>query len=450
MLKPQTFPDLPKLLKLPKILNVPPKILPFILKFAKYNYHLIEGGRGGGKSHSVARFLLYLCEKRKVRICCGRETQKSIDESVKEIFESVIRKYNLDFEIKDKRIIHRKTKSEIFFHGFREQGRVNIKGLEGIDILWIDEAQAITKATLDYIIPTIRKINSRVIFTMNRFVRNDPVYKFCIGREDTLHININYYDNPFLSEKQRKEAEICKSKNIAEYEHIWLGLPLSQASDFLIPSNKIDEAKNIVFNSENHPANSVLAVDLSASGGDLCVAKLLKQQSLSGWLEAQTVTWSQPDTDITKGKILNLYSMYQPKILIVDADGLGYPIFVSLKKTVENTVGFRGAGTARNLSAGNQRADGYIAVKDFIENGWLKLTCDNSARQLEYIKRVYKPSGLTFIQDKKDLRKEQGESPDFADALMMGVYAIVYHSHLFSSSQNQIRKQIVTDFDPFN
>lgn len=441
-------------IQLPKILNVPKKLYPFIFDFDKYNYHLLEGGRGGGKSHSVARFLLYLSEQRHLKICCGREIQKSIDDSVKTVFENLINEYNLNFIIKNDKIIHRKTGSVIIFKGFREQGRVNIKGLEGIDVLWIDEAQAITKPTLDYIIPTIRKVNSRIIFTMNRFVRNDAVYKFCVGRPDTLHITVLYFDNQFLSEKQRREAEILKSKNFAEYEHIWLGKPLAQASDYLIPALKIDEAKNIVFNSENHPHNKVMSVDLSASGGDLCVAKLFTQESLTGWLEAQTVTWSQPDTDITKGKIINLYGLWQPDILILDADGLGYPIYVSVKKSIKDAIGFRGAGTSKNLSCGNQRADGYVATKDFIENGWLKLTCENATRQLEYLKRVYKPSGLIFIQDKKDIRKEQSESPDFADAVMMAVYAIVYYSHLFQMKNNQNSNndysQIKNDFNPFD
>lgn len=441
-------------LQLPKILDIPKKLLPFLFNFCDFNYHLLEGGRGGGKSHSVARVLLYICEQRKVRICCGRETQNSINESVKTLFDDVIEKYNLNFETTKDKIIHRITGSEIFFKGFREQGRVNIKGLEGIDILWIDEAQAITKPTLDYIIPTVRKENSRVIFTMNRFVRNDPAYKFCVGRPDTQHIQILYFDNPYLSQKQYQEAELLKQKNYGEYEHIWLGKPLAQASDYLIPSAKIDECKNIVFNKETHPDNKVMSVDLSASGGDLCVAKLLTQQSLTGWLEEKTVTWSEPDTDITKGKIVNLYGKWQPDILIIDADGLGYPIYVSVKKSIPDAIGFRGAGAAKQLSTGNQRADGYIAAKDFIENGWIKLTCENAMRQFEYIKRVYKPNGLIYIQDKKDIRKEQSESPDFSDTTMMGIYAIVYHSHLFTKKY-QTRmginnsQTIKTDFNPF-
>lgn len=442
-------------IQLPEILNLPEKLLPFILNFDKYNYHLQEGGRGGGKSHGVGRFLAYLGEQRCVRICCGRETQNSIDESVKQIFVDIITKYNLNYDILKDRIIHKKTGSTIFFKGFREQGRVNIKGLEGIDILWIDEAQAITKPTLDFIIPTIRKINSRVIFTMNRQTRFDPVYNFCVGRPDTLHININYYDNPFLSQKQLEEAQICKNKNYAEYEHIWLGKPLAQANDYLISSIKIDEAKNLQFQNEIHSGGKVMAVDLSASGADLCVAKLVAQKSITQWMEEKTITWSNADTDVTKGKIISIYSIWQPDILIIDADGLGYPIWVSVKKVIENAIGFRGAGKPKFKGSGNQRADGYTALKDFIENGWIKLTCENAARQLEYIKRVYKPSGLTYIQDKKEIRKEQAESPDFADTLMMAIYAINFYSDLFikdtdrNTNDNQRKNAVKSDFDPF-
>ena len=435
----------------PAMLQCPPKLYPVITEFNKYLYFLLEGGRGSGKTQVIARWILYIGEKRKIKVCCGREIQKSIENSVKSVFDGLVNKNNLDWKISDKELVHRKTGSRIFFQGFREQGSVSIKGLDDVDILWIDEAQAITKPTLDIVVPTIiRKTNAKIIFTMNRFVRNDAVYKFCVGREDCLHININYFDNPFLNEAMKHEAEVQKAKNIKDYEHIWLGYPLAQASDYLLSSDKVQHAVDIVFNKENHPENKVMAVDLSASGGDLCVAKLLEQKTMTSWEETQTVTWAEPDTDITKGKIVNFYSIWKPDILIIDADGLGYPIWVSVKKSIDDAIGFRGAGSAKNLACGNARADGYIAVKEFIDNGWLKLRCENTIRQLEYIKRDFKPNGLNFIQNKKEIRKEQAESPDFADTLMMAIYAITYHSHLFTAKmQKSSSSYINSDFNPF-
>lgn len=435
-------------LVIPEILNFPPKLFPFATGLCNYSYHLIEGGRGSAKTQSVGRFILYVCEKRRVRVCCGREFQSSIDESVKTVLVDLIKKYKLDFEVWDRKIVHRKTGSTIFFKGFREAGRVSIKGLEGVDILWIDESQSITKATLDIIVPTIRRNGSVIIFTMNRYTRSDPVYKFCAGRPDCLHIKINYDDNPHCPQRLINEAQILKGKNIKEYRHIWGGEPLDQTNDFLIAPSKIEAAQNLILKADTLlKHNRVMSVDLSGCGGDLNVAKLLEQKTRTAWEEEITQSWSEPDTDITRGKIINLYSLWQPDILILDADGMGYPIFVTIKKSVTNCIGFRGAGKAKLNYSGNQRADGYLTLKDFIENGWLKLNCENSSRQLELMKLIHKP-GYLLMQNKKEMREELGESPDFADSLMMGIYAINFYAHLFNYSNESIH--IESDFDPIN
>lgn len=426
-------------------------MLPMITEFNNYTYFLGEGGRGSSKTQSTARFLLFLADKYNIKICCGREIQNTINESVKQVFETLINEFNLNFQIKDKEIVSNSTGSTITFKGFREQGKVNIKGLADIDILWIDEAEAITKPTLDVIVPTIvRKKHAKIFFTMNRFVRNDAVYLFCAGRDDCLHITINYFDNPFLTEQMHKEAEICKQKNIKDYNHIWLGLPLDQANDYLVSASILDMSKNLQFNKETFTPNSVMAVDLAASGGDLCVAKLFTQKSISGWEETNTETWATADTDITKGKIINLYGRWKPSILIIDADGLGYPIWCSVKKLIPDAIGFRGNGKAKNPSCKNARADGYLGVKSFLESYWLKLTCSNAIRQLEYMKVVYQPNGLTKIMDKKEIRKEQGESPDYADTVMMAIYATIYYPHLLAQAINSMGSQPLQNNDEDN
>ena len=236
-----------KYLNLPEILNIPPKLFPFILNFNNFNYFLLEGGRASGKTQSVARFLLYIMEMRHVRVCCGREIQNSINDSTRAVFVDLIEKYNLSYQIKRDNLVHNNTNSRIFFKGFRQQGSVNIKGLEGVDILWIDEAQAITKTTLDVIVPTIRKKNSVIIFTMNRYTRFDAVFNFCAKRADCLHINICYFDNPYVDKKILEEAQISKKTNLNDYNHIWLGYPLSNNNEYLIQSKYLDNSINLEY-----------------------------------------------------------------------------------------------------------------------------------------------------------------------------------------------------------
>ena len=48
-------------------------------------YKVMHGGRGGGKSWSVAGVLLVLAAARPTRILCAREIQKSIKQSVHQL-----------------------------------------------------------------------------------------------------------------------------------------------------------------------------------------------------------------------------------------------------------------------------------------------------------------------------------------------------------------------------
>jgi len=438
------------MLEVPEILDFPDKLIPLITEINDHDYFLIEGGRGGGKSQSVARLILWICEQRTVRVCCGRETQNTIEDSVYKILADVIAEYSLDFSVLKNKIIHNKTGSEIIFRGFKEQGRVNIKGLEGIDILWIDEAEAITKATLDIIVPTIRKKNAIVYFTMNRFIRKDAVFIEFAADPDCKHIKINYYDNKHCPQNLIDKALKCKTRNPIDYDHIWEGNPLDQASDYLVSSNKLDSAAKLLnIPKEQYNKIKCMAVDLSGNGGDLCVATLVESVSGVHFKTSRRETWNDPDTDNTKGKIINLFSMWQPNILLLDADGLGYPIYVSVKKAIKNAIAFHGSGKSNRQNAFNQRADGYLTLKDFIDNGWLEIPQEDTRNQIEFIKKEYNPNGTIKIQKKADMKEELGESPDLADSLMMCAYGLNYFSYMANMNDEDEQVIMDTSYDPF-
>lgn len=438
------------MIQIPEMLKFPDKLMPVLRHINDYKYFLIEGGRGSAKSHSTARLILWICEQKKVRVVCGREIQNKISQSVHALLGDLVVNYNLDFTVKEKEIRHNRTGSTIIFMGFREQGKVNIKGLEGVDILWIDEAESITKPTLDTIIPTIRKKNAICFYTMNRFVRNDAVYVEFVTDPDCLHIHINYYDNPYCTEDERKKAEKSKNRNYADYRHIWLGEPLDQTQDYLFNSAKLQKATEIEANNHNFHSISVMSVDLAA-GGDLNVAKFIKGIDITRFSEVQTEAWSEPDTDITIGKIIALKARWQPDLIVVDGGGLGLPMYNTLSKSIEDLIKFDGAGKSRRENAYNQRADGYLCLKDFIDSEYLRINDKDAIAQLEYIKMIYQRNGQILIQDKKEMRKEQGESPDNADSLMMAIYALTYYSHLAAkSSGNNATVMMDDSYDPFD
>ena len=81
-------------IRLPQILNIPPKLYPLIFDFNKFRLFLIEGGRGSGKTHSIGRFILFLCEQRKIKVCAGRVIKDSVKDSVHALFAGLIEFYN--------------------------------------------------------------------------------------------------------------------------------------------------------------------------------------------------------------------------------------------------------------------------------------------------------------------------------------------------------------------
>lgn len=413
------------MIELPKILNLPPKLLPFLLNIGKYRYYLADGGRGSGKSQAFARIILYICEKRKVRVCCGRETQNSIEESVYRLLVDLIKAFGLNFTILSNKIIHNQTKSEIIFKGFRENGVENTKGMEGFDIVWVDEAQTLTKRTIDVVIPTIRKPKSVVWFSMNRFVRNDPVFEFCKSRPNCLCVHIDYFENPFCTQELIDEANICKALNEKDYRHIWLGEPMDQASDYLFNTAKLEKMPHIIPFGDMFIPQRVMGIDFAAQGNDLSVATVLDRAGQTHWKVIAQEAWSEPDSMVSTGKIVNLIGQYHPTAAALDVGGMGYVVFNRLQELGIRINPFNGAeqdGVPPEY--GNTRAWAYYTLNEYINNEWIIMNSPETQKELEEIRFKYKSNGERLIMSKDDMRKQGIHSPDRADSLMMAVFCI--------------------------
>jgi len=204
-------------------LKIPDKLLP--LYNAKDRFIDIYGGRGSAKSWTVADFLLIKGVKNRKRILNTREIQKSIKDSVHKLFCDRIRALGLEsfFDITD-RAIKGQNGTELLFHGLKHNPDI-IKSMEGIDYAWCEEAQSLSRKSLEILTPTIRKPNSQIIFTYNPTNDYDPVHKdyTLADRDDCLKININYSDNPFFPEVLKKELEYDKKTDHDKYLHKWEG-----------------------------------------------------------------------------------------------------------------------------------------------------------------------------------------------------------------------------------
>ncbi len=192
----------------------------------------IYGGRFSLKSHTVARFLLIRARQSKTRVACFREFQNSIAESSHQLLADLIRQYHLvDFEVTDNSIVNKINGSDFLFKGLWHNEQ-SIKSIEGIDIAWVEEAQTVSKPSLEVLTPTVRKAGSQIIYTYNRLAEDDPVHVRLIveGRPNTLVINVNYdiaLKYGWMPDSVRLEMEDDKARRPALYKHKWLGEPNS-------------------------------------------------------------------------------------------------------------------------------------------------------------------------------------------------------------------------------
>ena len=170
--------------------------------------------------------------QQKTRVACFREFQSSIAESSHQLLKDLIAQYELtDFEVTDNSIVNTINGSDFLFKGLYNNEQ-SIKSIEGIDIAWVEEAQAVSKSSIDVLTPTVRKEGSQIVYTYNRLLDEDAVHTRLVieGRPNTLVINVNYdiaIKHNMMPQGILQEIEDDKLHRPALYKHKWLGEPNS-------------------------------------------------------------------------------------------------------------------------------------------------------------------------------------------------------------------------------
>jgi phage terminase large subunit len=194
--------------------------------FTPSRFKAVWGGRGGSKSRSVVQALILKAVQGPERVLCAREVQKSIKDSSKRLLDDEIARMDVGafFESTESEI-RGKNGSLFIFAGLRGNATA-IKSLEGVTIAWVDEAQSISQASLDTLIPTIRAPGSEVWLTWNPLKQEDPVDAMFRGDEPppgSMVIEVQHDDNPWFPDELRVQMEWQRTKDYDKYLHIWRG-----------------------------------------------------------------------------------------------------------------------------------------------------------------------------------------------------------------------------------
>lgn len=221
--------------------------LPLLTQRGRYKVYY--GGRGAGKSLSIAKTLIWLAARTKIRILCTREIQHTIKESVHASLKKCIEEmgYSDLFTITHEGI-RSSAGAEFIFMGLRSHS-TEIKSLHAIDICWVEEAQAVSEDSWDNLTNTIRKISATDVDTQiwvsfNPFKEDQHTYKLFIKGKESIERNypgsyvklVNWDRNPWFVncglEIERQAAlarieeavdEAGKSEAYLRVLHIWEG-----------------------------------------------------------------------------------------------------------------------------------------------------------------------------------------------------------------------------------
>lgn len=208
-----------------------PRKLGFLLEM--HPYKVAWGGRGSLKSWSFARALLTLGVAQPLRILCARERQKSLSESVHQLLRDQIKEleYGDLYDVTENAIRGARQDSLFRFTGLSDQTAESLKSYEGFDILWLEEAQAISRRSFQIALPTIfRTKNAEVWASFNPNMDTDEAWdRFVVNTPPgAMVVEMNWRDAVacgwWTPEMERlRQWDLVHSKD--EYQNIWEGRP---------------------------------------------------------------------------------------------------------------------------------------------------------------------------------------------------------------------------------
>jgi phage terminase large subunit len=208
--------------------SFPPKVK---FLFEPHRYKVMRGGRGSGKSWSVARALLILGASQPERVLCTREVQESIKESVYTLLKDQIEALNLGYfyEVLGSEI-RGLNGTRFLFAGLSDLTAESIKSYEGVTIVWVEEAKNVTKRSWDILVPTIRAKracgnDSEIWVTYNAELDTDETHiRFTLNPPPKcVSIELNYSDNPYFPSVLEDERLYCQKNDPKNYPNIWEG-----------------------------------------------------------------------------------------------------------------------------------------------------------------------------------------------------------------------------------
>ena len=221
-------------------------------------YKVYHGGRHGGKSWSIALWLVVQAMRSPLRVLCTRELQNSINDSVHRILVDMIVRLKVEhyFIIEKNSIRGRFVQSEFIFKGTRANV-LEIKSMEGVDICWVEEGQSMTLYSWQILDNTLRSRpgcpEPYFLISLNPETGKTPFEERIEKAEEVagpspsgayldgqwLLVKVGWEDNPWFTAMDNKRRLEQLAHHPEMYDWTWNGLPLRLTAATIFDRNVV-------------------------------------------------------------------------------------------------------------------------------------------------------------------------------------------------------------------
>lgn len=388
----------------------------------KYRYLVYYSGRSTGKSYAVGMSQLIRGMSHKMKFLNCREIQKSLENSVKSQLEGLIEEHGWQRYFKPQRdkLICTATGSEWIFIGLKDNP-TKVQSYAGIDEVWVEEAQSLSHKSLMALIPTVRKAGSRLIFTMNRFTDNDPVYEY-FTETPPPRTMVKYLDPLTLDRYGLQPQEMIdlreSAKGTPDYAWVWLGEPLSQVDNAILNRDALVAA----FDRQGDYSGSwEVGVDVARFGRDRTVFVARK-----GMCAMSVQVWQHRSlTEQTKLLKEFIRSMNGPRIKI-DETGVGGGLVDMCRAEGMNVVPVNFAQAAKDSDHyPNAASEMWFDFAKILPEVGMERVSDNRQELVSELSQrswSFDAKGRRVVEQKSAFKAAGNRSPDLADALLLCFY----------------------------
>jgi len=314
-------------------------------------------------------------QERNFKVVCCRENMNSISDSVHSSIVSRIGAMELDgFTVVNNEIRHDRGGS-VVYRGLSRNPE-SLKSMDNIKLAFVEEAQTISSKSLELLTPSIRAVDSEIIFVGNPLNSNDPFSQRFIKPfekelalngyyEDDLHliIKVNYDDNPFFPESLEQERQFdVTNKPPALYRHIWEGDFYDDVEAAIISVEWFNAAVE-AFKVIKPEGVTAIGFDPSDEGAD---SKGLVSRHGVCVMDAQEMTTGDFEAGVDWA--ISYALQEKPDVFIYDEDGMGCGVRAPVNRRLGGMRvkidGYRGSNSPANPLAGYSRPDSLeIAAK---------------------------------------------------------------------------------------